>query len=324
MGFKKGIGIMSTLEEENLMEYLENIPFEYRERLYTDPSIKFGTEIEFMINKSKSLDKIYKLTYKFFDKKIFRISQSSRVVIPKFDKKIYEIKTPVLSNDMNDFVDLKKICEGLDKEDVVPGNQKGVHVHIDLSTFENNQYYLKLFLQLFCIYEHIISRFSYGEEDISTINYASYSREISSLLYDFIKTHDFNEDFDVLIQDLREVLRCKSYALNFHQKDDNCKNETIEFRTFNGTFNPTIIQNDINMCLNMVNRIIDEEVDVDLLDYRFKEYNKGFYIKESYSKLFMEDAIEFSDLIFNYNKDKDYFLRQYAIKSNPRKKKLVI
>lgn len=316
---------MSTIEEISLMEYLENMPFDYRETLNVNPNDKFGVEIEFISSKRRSLDKVYKIiNFKPYEKKVYRLASSKRIVAPKSEEGIHEIKTPVLENNSKDLMNFKRVCDGLSKEDIIPGNQKGVHVHVDLSNFMNDPYYLKLFLKVFCVYEHIISRFSYGEEDYSNINYASYSREISNLLYDFIRNHTFDENFEDLITDLRHILNFKSYALNFHQKDSSCRNETIEFRTFNGTFNPTIIENDVNMCLNIVDRIVNNELDIDLIDYKFSEYNRGFYKKRSYSKLNMDDAIEFSDLIFNYNKDKDYFLRQYAIKSNPRKKKLVI
>ena len=63
---------------------------------------------------------------------------------------------------------------------------------------------------------------------------------------------------------------------------------------------------------------------VDILNYRFNEYNREFYITEPYSKMNLDDAIEFSDLIFTSDLDKYYFLRQYAIKDKPKQKKLVI
>ena len=317
---------METIEESNLIGYLTKLPFEYREKLDINQGLKFGTEIEFMSESKKGIDKVFKLMNRAHmqNNKYYRLSGSSRLVIPNFDKRIYEIKTPILENNKEDFHDLKYICDGLTNLELLPSNQKGIHVHVDLSSLEDNSRFLEDLLKVFCIYEHIIFRFSYGEEEDCNINCTAYSREISCMLYNFIRNTDFFDDFRNILPKLRELLKCKTYALNFHQKDISCKNETVEFRMFNGTLNPTILQNDINLCLNLINTITSNLLDRDLIDYKFNEYDRGFYVKESYSKLNMNDAIEFSDLIFNTNKDKDYFLRQYTIKDNPKKKKLVI
>ena len=153
---------------------------------------------------------------------------------------------------------------------------------------------------------------------------SSYSREVSHRIFNYLKRYDSYMSYRDILIELRELLKCKSYAINFHQKDSSCKNETIEVRTFNSTTNPVIIQNDINLLLNMINQIVNNDIDIDLLDYRFSEYDRSFYVKEKYSDLNIEDAIEFSDLVFKESIDKDYFLRQYIIKDKPKQKKLVI
>lgn len=317
---------METIEESNLLDYLSNIPFVYRDKLNLPEDLKFGTEIEFMVDQThdiyKSLRKV--LYTQTGDRKYFKLGSNHRVVSYNGGKKIYEIKSPVLCNNNEDFNSLRVVCDELSNHNTSPSNQKGVHVHVDLSTLENNERFLSIFLKIFCIYEHIIFRFSYGEEEYSNINVSSYSREVSNRLYNYLTTHNYNEEFNSVLNDLRDLFACKSYAINFHKKDLSCNNETIEVRTFNSTMNPVIIQNDINLVLSIINQIVENGIDIDLLDYRFKEYDRKFYVKESYSKMNLQDAVELSDLVFNYDEDKDYFLRQYAIKTNPKKKKLVI
>ena len=317
---------MNKIEENSILNYLSNIPFVYREKLNVPDDMKFGTEIEFMTGKTLDVEKRFIKIMKNQDpsnKKYYKLTGNRRVVYYNTGKKILELKTPVLINSKEDFDSLKRMCLSL-SENTMPSNQKGIHVHVNMSLLEENPEYLDILLKILCIYEHILFRFSYGEEEESNINIASYSREISNRLYKYIKNMDSKQDFNKSIEELREKFKCKSYAINFHEKDLNCKTDTIEFRPFNSSLNPVIIQNDINLVLSMINSIRNDDVDLDKLGYRFKNYDKGSYIKETYSSLNMDDAIEFSDLIFSDKVDKDYFLRQYAIKSKPKQKKLVI
>lgn len=317
---------METIDKNNLISYLSEMPFNYRSTLNVPEEMHFGTEIEFMTSNTsesdRSVRKVINRNSTF--KKIYKFGVNNRVEVQNRNKRIYEIKTPVFSNNEEDFMSLKNVCNGLESINVMTSNEKGIHVHTDLSVLENNNRFLETFLKLFCIYEHIIFRFSYGEENESTINMTSYSRMVSHKLYKYLKNYNRSMSYDNFLRELRELLKCKSYAINFHQKDDSCKNETIEVRTFNSTTNSVIIQNDINLVLSIINQIVNNSIDIDLLDYRFSEYDRGFYVKEKYSDLHLDDAIEFSDMIFNDSVDKDYFLRQYVIKDKPKQKKLVI
>ena len=318
---------MDKIEEKSILNYLSNIPFVYREELSVPKDMNFGAEIEFMTYKQneviKKFNKLMQEQKKNGNIKYYRLTDNKRIVKYNSGKKIIELKTPVLSNNKEDFVSLKNMCLTL-SENTMPSNQKGIHVHANMSLLEDNSEYLETLLKLFCVYEHILFRFSYGEEEESNINLASYSREISNRLYKYLKKTDLNQDFNKTVEELRTLFNCKSYAINFHEKDLNCKSDTIEVRTFNSSFNPVIIQNDINLVLSMVESIRNNNVDLDRLNYRFNEYDKGFYVKEKYSNLNLDDAIEFSDHIYSKNIDKDYFLRQYAIKDKPKQKKLVI
>lgn len=317
---------MDTIEKNSLLNYLTNMDFSYRDSLNVSESIHFGTEIEFMVNEGHEHEKETRrlINNNSSSKKLYKIGEYRRHDPSIRDKKIFEIKTPILSNNREDFKSLYNVCTGLKQIGVYESNQKGIHVHADLSLLEENKKYLETFLKLFCIYEHIIFRFSYGNISESNINIKSYAREVSTRLYNYLINNDKESSFNKSISDLRHLFRCKSYALNFHQKDFSCKNETIEVRTFNSTLDPVIIQNNINFVLNMVNQIVNNDVDLELLDYKFSEYNREFYYTEPYSQMNLEDAIEFSDLIFNTSIDKDYFLRQYAVKEVPKQKKLVI
>ncbi len=317
---------MDTIEKNSLLNYLADMDFSYREQLNVSEDINFGTEIEFMVKNGYEQDRNLRKLINTNSEigKVYRLGEYKKYDSSIRDKRIFEIRTPVLSNTKEDFKSLYNICEGLNKMGLEESNQKGVHVHADLSMLEENKEFLETFLKIFCIYEHIIFRFSYGNNNESNININSYSREVSSKIYNYLRKMDKDKSFTKTLIDLRHLFKCKSYALNFHQKDLACKKETIEIRTFNSTFDPVIIQNNINFVLSMFNQIKTGNVDLDLLNYRFNEYNREFYYTEPYSSMNLDDAVELSDLIFIHDQDKDYFLRQYAIKEKPKQKKLVI
>lgn len=317
---------MDTIEKNSLINYLTKMDFNYREKLNVSDDIHFGAEIEYMVRNGNEHDKTIRkiINSNSNMKKIYKIAEYRRCDASNKDKKIYEIRTPILSNNTDDFHSLYNICNGISKMGTEESNQKGVHVHVDLALLDENKEFLDTFLKLFSIYEHIIFRFSYGNLSESNINVNSYSREVSSKIYNYLMSNDPSMSFHNTISDLRHLFKCKNYAINFHQRDFSCKNETIEIRTFNSTLDPVIIQNNINFVLNMINQVVTDQIDLDFLNYRFSEYDREFYVTEPYSNLNLDDAIEFSDLIFNTDLDKDYFLRQYVIKNEPKQKKLVI
>ena len=61
------------------------------------------------------------------------------------------------------------------------------------------------------------------------------------------------------------------------------------------------------MLLSSKARVIDE----DFLDYKLKTFKPDVDNKLIYNEIYLKDALEFVDLIFNNNLDKVYFLRQY-------------
>ncbi len=312
---------MNIVDEHNIVNNLLNKEFKYRDILNVDNDIPFGMELEFVSYNKKDVDKIVKDLKA--QKKNYKVDDANKSYNLLNENKIYELKTPSLYNNTSTFKDIKDTCDILERNKVQTSNNKGMHVHVDLSSLDEYSEYLFTFLKIFSIYEHIIFRFSYGEDETSNINISSYSREISNLLYNYLSREDLSDDFNHNIDELQKLLTCKSYALNFHKKDNNVKNDTIEMRTFNSTLNPIIIQNNINLFLSIISSIRNNEIDKDLINYRFEEYDKGFYVRENYSKINESDALEFSDLIFSHEIDKEYFLRQYEIKKQ-KIKKLVI
>lgn len=85
---------------------------------------------------------------------------------------------------------------------------------------------------------------------------------------------------------------------------------TIEFRSPNGTFNPIIWQNNINLickflssCSNNLNAYYDEKI--------IQRATNVLNTKRKSKMLDIDGALELCDMIFDNNLDKVYFLRQY-------------
>ena len=108
---------------------------------------------------------------------------------------------------------------------------------------------------------------------------------------------------------------------------------TIEFRCPNGTLNSVIWQNNVNFFTKLLLYCRSEKFNNDIVFQRKRinsnEYNSLIY----YDEIFLDQALELCDMIFDNNLDKLYFLRQYLksfevsnnnnyIKSKPMTKKI--
>lgn len=83
---------------------------------------------------------------------------------------------------------------------------------------------------------------------------------------------------------------------------------TIEFRSPNGTLEPVIWQNNINFFTKMLIYCKSGDFDEDIVEKRLEFNNQDLYL---YRQIFLTQALELTDLIFDNNLDKIYFLRQY-------------
>ena len=86
------------------------------------------------------------------------------------------------------------------------------------------------------------------------------------------------------------------------------KHNTIEFRAANGTIDPVIWQNNLNMLMNVLMYSKSSKYNLDIIENR--RINTE-YKYELYDEIYLEQALEFCDLVFNNNYDKVYFLKQY-------------
>ncbi len=319
------MGITECYEYDDLVrlnDYLLKMNFNYRELLNVSNDIPYTLDIDFM---SFQPSDIKKSIYNFNEKnksfnKPFIISENS--IFKRNDKNICSIRSNVLNNKLKDNELINELCNTISNIKGPISSNKEIHINVGLNELNNDNYNLLTLLKIYLLYEHIIYRFSYGDDLSSQVSMSLYSKELSNLLYDFIKGNDITDDFNKNIDILRKKVIKKDHALNINKKNQVLKTDSIGFKMYNSKTNIFVIQNYINLVLNLIERIKNDDIDNSYLDDKLSNYDYNFYKTENYKDSYYGDVLEFCDLIFLDDIDKDYFLRQYFIKE--KTKKLVI
>ena len=78
----------------------------------------------------------------------------------------------------------------------------------------------------------------------------------------------------------------------------------------NGTIDPIVVQNEINLFCSLL-LSAKKDIDIEYLDYRIEDLKNKRTSLEMYRNINLDDAIIFSDIIFDDDLDKDYFMKQY-------------
>lgn len=213
-----------------------------------------------------------------------------------------EIKSPILTDTEENWLALKRICSMLSKYSIV-GQNSGGHVHIGVQALGNDLKSLINFLKLWAVYEPIIYRFSYGEFLGPRPGLKDTAKSVQ---VDFINLCSFCEEENVSEKELIHYLSDDKYkAVNFKHYNTF---RTLEFRCPNATLNPVIWQNNVNLFVKMMNYAKRSDFNNQLFDTKRKRI---FIDCKKPNEIYVDDALEFADLIFDNNLDKIYFLRQY-------------
>lgn len=222
-----------------------------------------------------------------------------------------EIISPILNDKEIYWNKLKKACDIIKKYANIDTNSGG-HIHIGTQVLGNNKDSWINFIKLWATYENIIYRFSYGNsyEPRSRIeNYASPLKTI--LLNDYKEIVNSNYSLE---QILKKISHKRSQAVNFEcVKDCNhiLDKNTIEFRCPNGSIDPIIWQNNTSLFVNTLLYSKNSGFNNDIIEARNKALDDEYNDLKYYGKIYIDQALEFADMIFSNNLDKIYFLKQY-------------
>lgn len=286
------------IDLQELLVEIENMYIEYRDCLPLSSADRFGTEIEY---ENMPISSVHEYVY-----------DNLKGWISKKDRSIEfggEITSPILTNCNNAWKKLAIICDFLKENRAYAMDDSGAHVHVDYEILENNLLYWIRYIKLYTNYEHILSRFAYGDKISARKGQKKYADYISDkfakqykLLHEYKSVEELIASFNIT---------SRFYALNLMNLIDHSK-DTIEFRIFNSTSDKVIFQNNINCCLNQLLAVKKESFDEEYLDYKFNnEYLSFNDSPYRYNEINIKDSLEYVDMIYNNNLDKMYFLRQY-------------
>lgn len=305
---------ISSMNKEDLKEllyYINNYYLELRQNLEIENYITFGLEIELEYTKENII------------KEIMKEINISKDWIVKDDNSLtsgVEITSPILTDEVKNWCDLQKICNTINKHAKI-GPHCGGHIHIGSQIINSSPEVLIKFIKLWSAYENIIYRFLYGEYLTARPNIIKYAKPISKFVWNNYENicQMQNSAFSIMI---KEIYFQRNEAINFNNFNlvtDKPKN-TIEFRNPNGSLNPIIWQNNVNLLVKMFlyanklsynDNLISKRQESSEYYYSLDSYNDYNNLLDYYNQIYLNEALEFCDMIFENNLDKIYFLRQY-------------
>ena len=289
---------------QDLLNYIDKFFLEYRSSLNISSDILFGLEIE-----ASSLSPL-----SFIDDIIFKLNINDWSV--EQEKSItdgFEVISPVLNNNIGCWNDLKKLCLAINPYASI-NNECGGHVHVGAHVLGEKKESWLNFIKLWAVYEHIIFRFCYGEYLTNRSKILGFAQPCSSIfMRDYAKfIYNNSISLDKVIHGISHNEKGLAVNLmNVVNPSSVIKKNTIEFRCPNGTLNPIIWQNNVNLFAHILMYAKSENYDDDIVSKRCYKISDSSLKLKIYNKIYLKGALELADLIFDNNLDKLYFLRQY-------------
>ncbi len=316
---------MSEKEIRDFLLLLERYRMFYRKKLDISDKITFGTEIECVnaniIKIAKKLDEnTFCNGWKSKNdsslpkgKEFVEIDGIKYVITSK------EFITGVLNN--NEWKDLYNGCYIISNNSMID-NSCGAHVHIGSQILGRKKQNWLDFFSLWSAYEDVAYRFSSGADNRLRSGGERYAVPVSDLWQSKLKRITTNLPFERLVNAFGDD---KRNAVNLDHVDrfDVCGvryGNTIEFRTFNGSYDPIIIQNNINFATHLMEYATKKDFDSITVFNRREELNEEMLWNNPYERVSLYNnidlykSIELADMIFSNNLDKINFLKQ-CIKS---------
>ena len=323
------LGKLSNSDRVYILYLLKQYYLELRKKIDISDNITFGLELEF--------DSMFS---DIIDENLYNIVGDDWCVVP--EGSIInggEINSPILTDTEKNWKDLMTVCSILGKY-ASSTESTGAHVHLGIQILGNNPKYWRNFALLWSTYENIIFRFLYGEYVSPRSRINDYATPVSK---DYITNLDRIEDranyinanymFKLFDSGNQNIKLRRRKSVNFTNVSDLppyvydriIKMNTVEFRSPNGTFNPVIWQNNVNLLVKLMLYCKSDKFNEEIIKRRMNKIIEDNILSNLYKYSFInyDQAIEFADLIFDNNLDKIYFLRQY-IKDGTLSNKLFI
>jgi hypothetical protein len=224
-----------------------------------------------------------------------------------------EIDSAILRDRKSDWLLLSEICSLIKNYSFIGQNSAG-HIHIGAHILGTSKDSWMNFILLWAVFEDIIYRFCYGEFLTNRSRLAGFAPPIART---FIE--DYNKIKGNPMMSINEIVLAishnrKSQSVNFlnvkNLKKEGNKN-TIEFRCPNGSLNPVIWQNNVNLFARLLYYSKSSNFDKDVIFQYCDSMKNRTLSVVTYRRIDLLKACKLADLIFPNNLEKIYFLRQY-------------
>ncbi|MBR3162068.1 MAG: amidoligase family protein [Bacilli bacterium] len=297
----------------------------YRDKLNIGKDVTFGVEIEFDKARKRDIKEVLDKAYydKVIDKKWDVVDEET--ICESGDKNYMfggEAVSDILTDNENTWKNINYTCDKIKIFDGKINKNCGAHVHVGADVFRDDMKYYDRLMKLWLIYEDVILRFCYGEFDRVRdlcFNFARSPYLLFKIIYDhYYNKHKLNLSFEKFVDLMGNNIN-KNFSLSFCRLskeflgnrykiiNDWYNYRTLEFRGGNGTLNPVIWQNYINLYTKLLLCCLDDNKNWDIIDKRFIDT----YNCETLENYNYEKALEFSNFVFVSEIDKHNFMLQY-------------
>lgn len=289
-----------------LFDLINFSDLELRDKLNIDKFVTFGMEIE---SEKADVKKIEDSIKKLNIKKEWIVGTDISL-----DKGV-EVKSPIMVDKEDTWKEVNYVCGAMKKDSSIKNNAGG-HVHVGAQVLGDNLESWVNFIKLWGVYENIIFRFSSGEFLTHRPHIYRYAEPVAEY---FLKRYNKLSSKEKTLYFLLHNFECqedRDFAVNLtnvaYNDPNTLKNRnTIEFRCPNGTLSPTIWQNNVNLFVKMLNYSKSSKYDSDTIKRRYKIIKIQKLGLSDYNEIYLNQMLEFCDLVFDNNIDKIYFLKQY-------------
>lgn len=318
---------LSSSEIDNMITNLYKYYLELRKSIGNYPNDTAGFEFEFedynetLIRREMSNKGYFKDDYK-----LYKDGEDS--LVSDF-LTIGEICTPILNISNINWDRIKELCYIIKKNGYI-GNNSGAHIHIGAQILNNIYNSLINLVSMIIAYENVIARFLYGNFINERLSMHTYATPVASEWYDtyqhFNKKHFKNISINNTISILSMYYSKNKFInlSNIYKLGEEYVNNTIEFRGANGTLDPIIWQNNLNLIVKLMKYCNSDKFNLEIVENRIKKNIMNFNDYKYYRSINIDDALELCDLIFDNNLDKVYFLRQYLKDGNYTDNKVLV
>lgn len=298
------LSTMNGFDLQELIILIDDYYLQVRSQLGFEQYITFGLELEFENAIRKQIDKQLK---EAFSNDNWKTKHDGSL------KNGAEISSPILRDTTINWKNLIKVCSIVEPLASIDINSGG-HIHVGTQTLGDNSQSWLNFIKIWSVYENIIFRFAYGNFLTARPNILCYAEPMAKDFWnDYKSLKDNHSSLESIISTISHQ-RCQ--AVNFKNvSKKNCNdfytNNTIEFRCPNGSLDPAIWQNNVNLFVNILLYSKSSNYDDNVIQNRRNINEDKFSDLKWYNEIYLQQALEFCDLIFSNNFDKVYFLRQY-------------